>query len=135
MEARSCLYPTGLGTTEIKGACLGATLIVTLFFRWQCSPLDFPRFHGSLFCDLSSPSLPSNSEVTGSLKTLPLGHLVSLGKVSSQSWSVGLGILVFPVKVEDTLTGWVGLVFGLQRAGLTAVVLVNRMLHGRGLLL
>lgn len=41
----------------------------------------FPRFPGSLFCGLPLPLLPSNAEVMGLLKTLPLGHLVSLGKV------------------------------------------------------
>lgn len=66
----------------------------------------FPRFRGSLFCELPPPLLPLTLRLQVPL-TLSLGHLVSLGKVESRCWRLGLGILVLLGKVEDTLT-WEG---------------------------
>lgn len=56
------------------------------------------------------PTLPPHSEVKGSLKTLPLGHLVSLGKMWHRCQSLGPCSLVLLVKAEDTLTGRGGVV-------------------------
>lgn len=66
---------------EIEGARLGAALITTLFFRCQCPLWTLPRSRTSSSVVSLFPTLPPHSEVKGSLKTLPLGHLVSLGKM------------------------------------------------------
>lgn len=78
----------------------------------------------------------------GSLKTLPLGHLVSLGKVESWCWSPGLYLGISGKSGGHP--DWVGRVgvdlqgVGLEcgpSGGLTAMAPVTQMPHGRGLLL
>lgn len=69
---------------------------VDLSFIFQVAvPLwTFPRFQGTLFCELPPPLLiPLTLRLWVPL-TLPLGHLVSLGKVERRSWRLGLGVLV-----------------------------------------
>lgn len=101
-----------------------------------------PRFRGSLFCDLSSPTVPPNSEVKDSPKTLPLGLLVSLETVdrSVSAWTRYCGITgkkrrtplrVGRVGVESPR---VGLECG-PLGGLAAKLPVTQTPHGRGLLL
>lgn len=103
---------------EIGGARLGAALITTLFFRCQCPLWTLPRSRASSSVVSLFPTLPPHSEVKGSLKSLPLGHLVSPGKTESPCGNLGLGILVLLVKLEDTLTGRGGVGVDSQRAGL-----------------
>ncbi|CAO2584356.1 hypothetical protein LEMLEM_LOCUS3137 [Lemmus lemmus] len=72
---------------------------------WWQFPSGLSLVRGSLFCELP-PLLPLTLRLQVPL-TLPLGHVVSLGKVESPCWRRGLGILVLLGKVEDTLT-WEG---------------------------
>lgn len=80
-------------------------LTSALSFRWQF-PSGLSLGSEALFCELPPPFLPLTLRLRVPL-TLPLGHLVSLGKVERRSWRLGLGILVLLGKVEDALT-WEG---------------------------